>query len=125
MKMVSKKSHEYFVNITDPSSLKRMLLESSKLTIHMLQDYERLKEVRRAKIELVQQVDKIMKEIRSLTSKLKAELPNFPQRKKASPEKKEVKRKSHIRQVIPKTKSPLEQLQDELDDVEKQLTKLS
>ncbi len=122
-----KKNHEFFVSISEPISLRRTLLESSRSIIHILQEFERLKNIRKEKMGLIHNLDSVMKEIFSLTSKLKSELPKIPKKKVSKPVKKESVKKIHSKskKLVPKTRSALEQLQTELDDVEKELSQLS
>ena len=119
--------NEFFVSISEPVSLRRTILESSRSIIHVLQEFEVLRNIRKEKIDLIHKLDSVMKELFSLSSKLKSELPKMPKKKASKPVKKEsVKRKhSRSKKIVPKTRSALEQLQSELDDVEKQLSQLS
>ena len=121
--MANKK--DYYVNISEPVFIKRTILESSRSVIHILQDNERLIDLREQKHELFQKFDKVAKEINSLTQKLKNDLPHVPVSKKSKPVKHKKEEPIKVQKVIPKERSALEALEQELRSVEEQLNKLS
>jgi phenylalanyl-tRNA synthetase alpha subunit len=127
--MAQKKTQDFYVGIHDPVFVRRTILESSRLAIHILQDYERLRDIRKQKLEYVQEFDKIIKEINSLMAKLKVEIPTVPQKKvkvKSSPVKKEKVSKSiKVERIIPKEKSALQALEEELNSIENELNNLN
>jgi len=123
--MPGKKEESYFVGVSDPIEVRRNILESSKNMIHVLQKYERFKTLREKKIENITRLNQTIKEINTLISKLKAELPKPPKRKKAFKEEKEEEVKGKPTERKPtKEKSELEKLEEELNKVEEKLTHL-
>jgi hypothetical protein len=124
-----KKAHNFYVNIEQPISVRRTILESSRLSIHILQGYENLKLLRNEKLELIQEYDKVIKEIISLILKIRSDLPSVPQTKKSkkkitSVKKEELIKQVRIEKVVPKQKSALEALEKELKSIEEQLNHL-
>lgn len=131
--MVSKKENEFFVNIENPVEARRGLLESSRDAIHMLQSYEKIKMIRDEKNKLLQDLDNTMRDIYSLSNRLRTHLPKLPAKKKEGkaqkrpePEREVVKKAPVVvkQNIIPKDKSALELLEEELLNVEKQLNEI-
>jgi predicted nucleic acid-binding Zn-ribbon protein len=128
--MVQKNNQEYYVSVEEPVLVRRVILESSRLMIHLLQDYEKLKILRNEKNEKIQVFDKLIKEINSLMLKLKSELPSVPQQKGKKSKKVQISKEQKIskpikiEKVVPRQKSALESLEDELRSIEDQLSRL-
>jgi hypothetical protein len=132
--MAKRKYDEFFVNVSEPIILRRELLESSRLVIHLLQDCERQKELRKQKVTQLEKLAGVMKDIRSLVSKLKTELPDVPSKRptmqliEEEPKpvviKPKKKKEEPKKIVVPKAASALDKLQAELDEVEKELSEL-
>lgn len=124
--MAQTKTNDFYVNISEPAFIRRTTLESSRAVIHILQDYERLKQIREKKHELFQEFDKIIKEINSLSLKINSDLPTVPRSKKKSKKRSGKSKKENIKidRVVPKQKSVLESLENELKLVEEQLNQL-
>lgn len=118
----------FFVNIEEPLNTRRTILESSRSAIHLLQDFEKLNSIRKDKINSIHQLDSVLKEINSLSAKLKTEFPKIQIKKDSSKEKKEtkksIKNKSNIVKETHK-KTELESLHDELAEIEAQLKSIS
>ena len=68
----------FYVGIKNKIELRRSILEASKDAIHMLKDYETLKEQSSKRMEKMEELRTIMKEIYSLETKLGTLLPNIP-----------------------------------------------
>lgn len=66
---------DYFVQIKDPADIRRGILGSSKQIIHILQRYERIKDLRVQKLEKISQLRSQNKEINLLIANLKKEFP--------------------------------------------------
>jgi 23S rRNA-/tRNA-specific pseudouridylate synthase len=109
---------DFFVGVYDPVDVRRNVLESSKEIIKSLQTYDSLKKTRVTKLELYNQMNRIMKELDLLVGKMQKKLP-----------------KSHLRKAIEtgkvtrnskneKLPAELEKLQDQLKAVEKELSSL-
>jgi hypothetical protein len=130
--MAQKNSQDYYVSVEEPVIIRRVLLESSRSIIHVLQDYEKLKTLRDEKFELMQKFDKLIKEINSLMLKIKSDLPSVPhQRGKKKSKKIPVKKIEKIEfkpvkieKMVPHQKSALESLEQELKSIEDQLSRL-
>jgi hypothetical protein len=132
--MAEKKTHEYFVGIDAPVEIRRELLESSRYIIRMLQSHERIRILRRDKNVELQKLDTVMKDIYALANKVKGELPKISPKKKQleKPQKKVVPDKKVIAkkesatkaEVVPRERSALDLLEEELLNVEKQLNEM-
>ncbi len=68
-------AEDYFVHIKDPVDMRRSILGSSKQIIHILQRYERIKDLRVQKIEKISKLRAQNKEINLLIANLKKEFP--------------------------------------------------
>jgi len=66
---------DYFVQIKDPADIRRSILGSSKQIIHILQRYERMKDLRVQKLEKISKLRAQNKEINLLVAKLQKEFP--------------------------------------------------
>ena len=123
--MPGKKEESYFVRVSDPIEVRRSILESSKNMIHFLQKYERFKTIRQKKIENINKLNQTIKEIHILVSKLRAELPKLPKRRRpVKKEKEEVEPVKPTEKKPVKIKSELDRLEEELSKVEEKLTHL-
>ena len=123
--MTQKNNQNYYVNIVEPVYVRRNLLESSRSIIHILQGHEKLKEIREKKHELFNKYNFTIKEIKSLVMKIKSELPEVTQSKKRKIEKESKEKPFKVEKTIPKEKSALEALEQELLSIEDQLNNLS
>lgn len=130
-----------YVGIKSPVELRRMILETTKDVVEMLQKYEKFRAVREEKIKTVNLLRDQIKEITRLVAKLKSDLPKVDiriklhkeqemveQEKKASktagkPKKKKAEKKE---KPAPKVKelSDLEKLEAELTSIEQKLGKV-
>lgn len=66
---------DYFVKVDDGKELRRQLLESSKLSIHLLKQEFSIKEIRARKLQLIESARKDLKEITFLIGRLEKDLP--------------------------------------------------
>lgn len=82
---------QYFVQLRDPLDIRRSILGSSKQIIHVLQRYERIKELRIKKLETIEDLKRINKEINLSIAKLKKALPAADYRVKIGKEEKRMK----------------------------------
>ncbi len=136
MKREKEEESVFYVGIKDPIELRRSILESSKEMLQYLQRAERFKDVRKEKTEKIAELRETMKEIKSLSKKLKVLLPKTGLRAKsppkATPKKKgkKVKAKKAAPKEVPvevekpKEMNELEKLESELGEIEGRLTKL-
>ncbi|MBW3014979.1 hypothetical protein KY330_01000 [Candidatus Woesearchaeota archaeon] len=135
------KKEIFYVGVKDPIEIRRTLLESSKEMVHAMQRYERFKEVRKEKIDEVQNLKEIISEIKKLANKLKQLLPetelrikankekvNMLKKKSANKQKTEIKKAQVIEKPLvmpkPRATSELEKLEAELANIENKLGKL-
>lgn len=108
-------NHAFYVGVTDPIQLRRLLLECSKQILQSLQDYEVLQIIREEKIEHIIQLRHIIKEIYSLNSRLSMILPKAQLR--ASQEQRPELEVSSSNTK----KQDLESFEDELSRIEEKL----
>jgi len=117
------KEEDYFVGIYDPLDVRRNLLESSKEIIKSLQAFDKVESVREEKLKLFKEMRRVMAELDLLVSKLKTKLPKSYLRKAV--EKNNV---SSLRKIqYPANKkfsSELERLEQELRNVERELSSM-
>lgn len=142
-KSAEKKDEIFYVGIRDPIEIRRSLLESSKDMVHSLQRFERFKEVRKEKLEELNEVRKTMNVVKKLMSQLKKTLPDAPSvRVELGQEKRKVELKKHKKattknsskkkvkpvevkeRVSPKEMNELEKLEAELSAIEGKLSRL-
>ena len=144
--MAEKEENVFFVGIREPNQVRRAILESSKDSLHALQQYERFKAVRIEKTKEILRLKRILKETDNLMVKLKAKLPKTSIRVKAEKasresqqiipievfetkklhrknDKKSVKNKEVSKPVFikPRRLTEVEKLESELNDIEKKL----
>ena len=98
-----------FAGITEPTELRRELLNSSKMVIDSLRRFERISIIRDQKMWFVAELTKIVREINTLNRKLCQSLPKTNVKPKPIPTK------------IIEEKTKLADLEDELARVEEKL----
>jgi hypothetical protein len=109
-------TNAFYVGISDPVQLRRMLLECSKQILQSLQDYEVLQHTREEKIKQMIQLKYIIKEIYTLNDQLGRVIPKIQLR--ASKEEKEMPLPEN------KRKKDLDSFESELDKIEEKLNSL-
>ena len=109
----------YFVQIKDPLDMRRSILGSSKQIIHILQRYERIKELRVRKLDKISKLKALNKEINLIIAKLKKEFPDAGFRVKMGTEEKKV---SKSRRKV--SGNEIYQLENELRKIEEKLGSL-
>ncbi len=70
--------NEFFVRIKEPKKVRRELLESSKETLMLIFDYERIKRLRQERVQELDDAKTLIREIKLLINKLKKFMPNIP-----------------------------------------------
>ena len=136
--MAKKQDDVYFVGIKDPRDIRRSILESSKDLIQTLQQFERFKQVRKEKDQEMRHLKSLVSEIRTLSGKLKNNLPKTNMRIKLKKEKSAAakKRKTQSKKAAPKKVihkpavettafTDFDKLENELDKIEERLSKLA
>lgn len=127
-------SESFFVRIGEPEELRREILESSKMMIHILQSQKKVEIIREEKAKKIVEFRKLIKEINLVISKLKQRLPKTKLRALSKEEQMEVYKKSHgpgkvnkkaTKKEEPKAqKSEVDILQSQLNDIESKLKSL-
>lgn len=129
---------EYFVKVDDGKELRRQLLESSKLSIHIIKQEYTIKEMRARKTQLMEKVRDDIKELTFLIGLLEKDLPVLTKKELAeiAPKKPEqpILRKAQKAEPVkpvaqeqkPENKeySKLRRLESSLEMIEKRLSNL-
>lgn len=103
-----------YVGVPDPFDLRKGILTSSKDIINSLKRYENFIAIKKEKMKHTVEIVKIMKEISSLTRKLKLTMPKSTARLKPVSE-------AVVSERIIEEKTELARLEDELAGVEEKL----
>lgn len=120
---------QFYVSISSSTDFRKDLLETTKSLIHLLQKYERYKNLRVEKIAEIYRLKEQVKELQTLNNKLKSELPqNRLRGLPAIPPRSEMPASDAPRMIkkdMPETsKNELRKLQDELNFIEGKLKEL-
>lgn len=113
----------FFVQIREPSEVRRGILESLKEILEMLQRFEKSRHARHEKLVKIQKLRVLMKDANKLIGDLKARLPQTSlkgavAREDKQPGKPAKKKEDHQPK---KGKSELERLEEELSSIESKL----
>ena len=111
-------NNAFYVGVSDPVQLRRLLLECSKQILQSLQDYETLQSIREEKIRLIIDLRHTVKEIYTLNSKLNSVVPKT-QLRDSREERPELEIPSSG-----KRHKELESFEDELGKIEEKLSLL-
>ncbi|MBN2111612.1 hypothetical protein JW707_00780 [Candidatus Woesearchaeota archaeon] len=106
-----------FVGVPDPFDLRKGILTSSKDILNSLRRYENFIAIKKEKMKHTVEIVKIMKEISSLTKKLKLEMPKTSAMLKAKP-------RIEFPEKIIEEKTKLAELESELANVEEKLNRM-
>lgn len=130
MSLLEKEKDLFFVEVKEPTDVRKNVLEAQKGIVEGLQRYENIKFLRAKKLENINKLKGFIKELLKLFSDLKAALPKTkikeakvkkkPRIVKKDVKKKKVKRKEEVK----KTKTELERLESELSAIEEKLSSL-
>lgn len=117
----------FFVQIREPSEVRRSILEILKEILEMLQRFEKFRHIRHDKLIRIQKLRVLMKDTNKLMGELKAKLPQTSLKgavaKEAKQSKKPAKKKEEPHSK--KEKSELERLESELSAIESKLKSFS
>lgn len=103
-----------FVKVTNPKNSRRVILESTRDVLKVLQGYEDFKKIRKKRAELIESFKSTIAETKARVSNLKRMLP-----------KTAVKEAKKPFAVEEKTQQPeLKRLEQELSDIEDKLSNL-
>lgn len=70
-----KKRDDFFISITDPSLVRRNLLESSQQIVEGMKSYEKYKKIKLGKLKKIEELEQVLASIKESTYKLRAYLP--------------------------------------------------
>lgn len=122
----------FYIGIKEPTSVRRELLETSKLIVQLLRRYEKFKLLKSEKADEIVKLRDAVNDMNSLFFKLKAELPKTKLRNKVPEEeaeeksKKTKKGKKEAREPAERAKkSDVDELEDQLREIEARLGNLS
>ncbi len=107
----AKKDEIFFMNISDPSTTRRNLLEASQQVIVGLKSYEKYKKIKAEKFKKIDFLKTITTQMTENAGKLRACLPTV----KGLPEKVHEEKLPHATEI------ELEQLNEEINKLEKEL----
>ena len=116
-----------FVEVHQSDEVRRNILESLKDIVENLQRFEKFKETRKEKIEHINKLGKIIKDINKIIPNLKNSLPETKLRavskSKASVRKKVIVKEKRSPEEVAKRKpvTELQKLESELGDIESKL----
>jgi hypothetical protein len=134
MKMAKKKDKDdlVYVGISEPITLRKELLESSKSLVHILKGQEKVKEIRNSKQKAIEQLRGLVADISELLSHTKEIMPNVDDAD--LPVEKVLKKKGYekkvkvVKKVIPKPvkahENGVDKLEMQLRDIEDKLRSL-
>ncbi|MFW5745960.1 MAG: hypothetical protein ACOCWQ_00225 [Nanoarchaeota archaeon] len=130
----SQSDEPFYIGVHNPKDLRRNVLETSKDVISILKQYEYIKQVRKEKRELMEDLDGVMKEIRTSMNKLKKTLPKtqlrqsvdqgMPFEQAARIEQEQIVAESVAQESQKKPLSELDKLEAELHSIEHKLQKV-
>lgn len=113
----------FFVQVREPSEVRRNILESLKEILELLQRFEKFKHLRHEKLIKIQRLRVLMKDTNKLLGDLKMKLPQTSLKgvsAKEAPKPRKVAQKKREEQPK-KGKSELERLESELSAIESKL----
>lgn len=118
---------QYFVRVDEGKSVRRQLLESSKLCVYMLKQEHRLGEIRTHKRAIIKHIRNELKEITFLLGTLEKDLPVLTKKQllEINPKAFDAKPKPVAApEKKPKELSKLQRLEQSLEIIEGRLNKL-
>ena len=129
MSFLEKEKDLFFVEVKEPTDVRKSMLEAQKIVVESLQRYENIKFLRANKLENINRLKGILKESSKLFSDLKAALPQSEIKEAKVEEKykivkKEGKKEVEKKKVVKKSMSELEKLESELSSIESKLSSL-
>lgn len=125
--MAKESKEEFFVGLEGAKDIRRNVLESSREMVHIMQSYEKVKEIRAEKLRRIEQLKTVLEELKLLSSKLSRELPSVQTRTievKEAKKKKETKRAKTKKEKKEEDRKDLEKLETDLASIEARLSEL-
>jgi hypothetical protein len=114
--------NDLFIRIEGSSEVRKELLGCSKDVLSTLQDFERINELRKKKIEQVLTLKQTLLEIKKLNSLLKEKLPSKNMRVKQGKSKKTT---LIVKKEEKKDTHQIKQLEEELNEIELRLNDMT
>lgn len=114
----------FFVQIREPSEVRRSILESLKEILELLQRFEKFRHIRHDKLIRIQKLRVLIRDTNKLMGELKAKLPQTSLKGvvvKEAPKQQKKPAKKKEEQHPKKEKSELERLEAELSAIEGKL----
>jgi len=121
---------EFFMRITNPNAFRKNLLETSKMTLTIIKQTQKIKQLRELKQELMSRISREVKELKLLMEKADDLMPayNKAELKKYFPEQATPKEQPAARTDFkPKSHAPvseMDKLSKAIDDIQRKLQSL-
>ncbi len=122
---MAKEESPLFVGITNGDELRRSMLECSKGILESLKEHEGFKSLREEKLKMIHKLRGDVKELSKLISSLKTYLPIVQGVGIKRPEIRNVEMPKMVKVEMPKKKTEIERLEEELSEIESKLGSLS
>ena len=134
--MVKKESEElFFVQVREPTEIRRNILETLKEIVEVLQRFEKFRQMRHEKIERINHLRVLLRQAGKMLGDLRSRMPQTNLRATAVKEtprlpaahyRKKKKGKAEAKQETPKKEmTELEKLENELSAIENKLKSLA
>ncbi len=118
-------SEAFFVQIKEPSEVKRNILETLKDILQLLQQFEKFKHLRHEKLEKIQRIRSLIRDTNKTLGILKSKLPQASFKPIPRPiqkqQKKAAAKKKVVKEAQKKHKTELDKLEAELNAIESKL----
>ena len=111
---------DFFVSLSDPTSVRVAMLESTREVLRSIRIFKEIKDIRIEKIEFNKLLRKQLKLIVKTISKIKSTIPSV-----ALPEEIPQKKAKTVATLVEKPRAPIDKLESDLADIEAKLARLS
>ena len=112
LKTAKKQQDElFFINVPDPTGVRRTLLETSQQIVHAMKSYEKYKKIKMEKLKKIDTLKATTAQIKENAGKLRACLPTL----KGLPDKMREEKMPHVREIeLEQLNAEIKRLEDEL-----------
>ena len=133
-KLREESNEMFFVQLKEPTEVRRNILETLKDIVELLQRFEKYKHLRHQKLEKIQQLRVLVKSTNKLVGDLRVRLPQTnlkpqvtkgPSKERKENSAKKKKGKQAEEKIPKKGMTELERLQSELSSIEGKLKNLT
>ncbi len=101
----------FFINIPDPTGVRKTLLETSQQIVEAMKSYEKYKRIKMEKLKKIDTLKATTVQIKENAGKLRACLPTL----KGLPEKMREEKMPHVREIeLEQLNAEIKRLEDEL-----------